>query len=129
MVPTIVPVYAAIFAIMLVGLSLRVANTRREVRVALGDGGKAILQRRIRAQGNFTEYVPTALILFLFIEWQGWPRWLVNALCLVLLAARAIHAYGVSQEPEDVRLRATGMATTAGILVIAALLLLYNAIR
>jgi uncharacterized protein len=128
LVPTIVPVYAAIFAIMLVALSLRVANTRREVRVALGDGGKAILQRRIRAQGNFTEYVPTALILFLFIEWQGWPHWLVNALCLVLLAARALHAYGVSQEPEDIRLRATGMATTAGILIIAALLVLYNAI-
>ena len=30
MVPTIVPVYAAIFALMLVGLSVRVANTRRE---------------------------------------------------------------------------------------------------
>ncbi|MGE0034866.1 MAG: MAPEG family protein [Xanthobacteraceae bacterium] len=129
MVPTIVPVYAAIFALMLVALSLRVANTRREMRVALGDDGKKLLQRRIRAQGNFTEYVPMALILLLFIEWQGWPRWLVHALCLVLLGARALHAYGVSQEPEDIRLRATGMATTAGILVLTALLLLFNAIR
>jgi uncharacterized membrane protein YecN with MAPEG domain len=129
MVPTIVPVYAAIFALMLVGLSLRVANTRRQVQVALGDGGKKFLQRRIRAQGNFTEYVPMALILLLFVEWQGWARWLVHALCGVLLAARALHAYGVSQEPEDIRLRATGMATTAGILVIAAVLLLVHAIR
>ena len=31
MIPTIVPIYAAIFALMLVALSLRVANTRREV--------------------------------------------------------------------------------------------------
>jgi uncharacterized membrane protein YecN with MAPEG domain len=129
MVPTIVPIYAAIFALMLIGLSLRVANTRREVQVALGDGGKRILQRRIRAQGNFTEYVPMALLLFLFIEWQGWSRWLVHALCLVLLAARSLHAYGVSQEPEDIRLRATGMATTAGVLVVASLLLLFNAFR
>jgi uncharacterized protein len=129
MVPIVVPIYAAIFALMLVALSLRVANTRREVRVALGDGGKKLLQRRIRAQGNFIEYVPMALILLLFIEWQGWPRWLVHALCLVLLGARALHAYGVSQEPEDIRLRATGMATTAGILVVTALLLLFNAIR
>jgi len=128
-VPTIVPVYAAIFALMLVGLSLRVANTRREVRVALGDGGAKLLQRRIRAQGNFIEYVPMTLILLLFVEWQGWSRWLVHALCLVLLAARAVHAYGVSQEPEDIRLRATGMATTAGILMICALLLIFNAIR
>jgi len=128
-VPTIVPVYAATFALMLVGLSLRVANTRREVRVALGDGGAKLLQRRIRAQGNFIEYVPMTLILLLFVEWQGWSRWLVHALCLVLLAARALHAYGVSQEPEDIRLRATGMATTAAILVICALLLIFNAIR
>jgi uncharacterized membrane protein YecN with MAPEG domain len=129
MVPTIVPAYTAIFALMLIALSLRVANTRRLVQVALGDGGKRVLQRSIRAQGNFTEYVPMALLLLLFVEWQGSSRWLVHALCLVLLAARSLHAYGVSQEPEDIRLRATGMATTAGVMIVAALLLLFNAIR
>ena len=36
--------------------------------------------RRIRVQGNFTEYVPMALILLLR-SWRcrGWPRWLVHA--------------------------------------------------
>ncbi len=129
MIPTIVPVYAAIFAIMLIALSLRVAKTRGDVRVAIGDGGNIVLQRAIRVQGNFTEYVPMALILFTFVEMQGWPRWLVHGLCLVLLAARALHAYGIAQEPEDIRLRATGMATTAILLVAAAGLLLYSAIR
>ncbi len=128
-IPTIVPIYAAIFAIMLVGLSLRVAKTRGNVRVALGDGGNIVLQRRIRAQGNFIEYVPMALLLFLFVEMQGWPHWLVHALCLILLLARIVHAYGVAQEPEDFRLRATGMATTALVLLAAAGLLLFNAIR
>ena len=47
-----------------------------------------ILRARIRVQGNFAEYVPIALILFLFVEMQGWPRWLVHGLCVVLLAAR-----------------------------------------
>ena len=129
MLPTIVPIYAAIFAIMLVVLSLHVAKTRGDVRVAIGDGGNRTLLRRIRVQGNFTEYVPMALLVFMFVELQGWPRWLVHGLCLVLLAARLLHAYGVAQEPEDIRLRATGMATTAGLLVIAAGLLLYSAIR
>jgi uncharacterized membrane protein YecN with MAPEG domain len=129
MIPTIVPVYAAIFAVMLVVLSLRVASYRSVARVGIGDGGNVILHRRIRVQGNFTEHVPMALILFTFVEWQGWPRWLVHALCLILLAARLVHAYGVSQEPEDVRIRATGMATTATLLVTAAGLLLYNAVR
>jgi uncharacterized membrane protein YecN with MAPEG domain len=129
MLPTIVPTYAAVFAVMLVVLSLRVAKTRGDVRVAIGDGGNRTLLRRIRVQGNFTEYVPMALLLFMFVELQGWPRWLVHGLCLVLLAARLLHAYGVAQEPEDIRLRATGMATTAVLLVAAAGLLLYSAIQ
>lgn len=129
MIPTIVPIYAAIFAVMLVVLSLRVASMRGEVRVAIGDGHNKLLQRRIRVQGNFTEYVPMALMLFTFVEIQGWPRWLVHTLCAVLLAARLVHAYGVGQEPEDIRIRATGMATTALLLVAAAGLLLYSAIR
>ena len=129
MIPTIVPIYAAIFAVMLVVLSIRVASMRGDVRIAIGDGGNIILRRRIRVQGNFIEYVPMALLLFLFVELQGWPRWLVHGLCLLLLAARLLHAYGVAQEPEDIRFRATGMATTALLLVIAAVLLLYGAIR
>ena len=129
MIPTIVPIYAAIFAVMLVVLSIRVASMRGDVRIAIGDGGNIVLQRRIRVQGNFTEYVPMALLLFMFVELQGWPHWLVHGLCLVLLAARLLHAYGIAQEPEDIRFRATGMATTALLLVIAAVLLLYGAIR
>ena len=129
MIPTIVPIYAAIFAVMLVVLSIRVASMRGDVRIAIGDGGNIILQRRIRVQGNFTEYVPMALLLFMFVELQGWPHWLVHGLCLVLLAARLLHAYGIAQEPEDIRFRATGMATTALLFVIAAVLLLYSAVR
>jgi uncharacterized membrane protein YecN with MAPEG domain len=129
MIPTIVPIYAAIFAVMLVGLSVRVARMRGDVRVGIGDGGNIVLRRAVRVQGNFTEYVPMALILFTFVEMQGWPRWLVHGFCLVLLAARAVHAYGVAREPEDVRFRATGMATTAVLLLAAAGLLLYSAIR
>ncbi len=129
MIPTIVPIYASIFAVMLVALSLRVAKTRGDVRVPIGDGGNRILLRRIRVQGNFTEYVPMALVLFTFVEMQGWPRWSVHGLCLVLLAARLLHAYGIAQEPEDIRLRATGMSTTAVLLIAAAGLLPYSAIR
>jgi uncharacterized membrane protein YecN with MAPEG domain len=129
MIPTIVPIYAAIFAVMLVVLSIRVASMRGDVRIAIGDGGNIVLQRRIRVQGNFTEYVPMALLLFMFVELQGWPHWLVHGLCLVLLAARLLHAYGIAQEPEDIRFRATGMATTALLFVVAAVLLLYTAVR
>jgi uncharacterized protein len=126
--PTIVPIYAAIFAIMFVALSVRVANTRRVIRIGLGTGGNVILERRIRVQGNFAEYVPFALILFTFIELQGWSRWLLHVLCLVLLAARMAHAYGVAQEPEDIRIRAIAMIVTFSVLLAAAILLLVDGV-
>jgi uncharacterized membrane protein YecN with MAPEG domain len=129
MIPTIVPAYTAIFAIMLVVLSLRVANMRREAKTSIGDGNNAILRRRIRVQGNFTEYVPISLLLFLFVELQSWPRWLVHMFCLVLLAARLLHAYGVAQEPEYIPYRATAMATTATLLIVASGLLLFGTTR
>ena len=128
MVPAIVPAYAAVFALIFVALSFRVANSRRVMRIGLGHGGNVILERRVRVQGNFAEYVPLALILFTFLEWQGWSRWLVHTLCLVLLFARLVHAYGVAREPEDIRIRASAMITTFMVLTVAALLLLFDAI-
>ena len=61
---------------------MRVANTRRVMQVGLGTGNNVTLERRIRVQGNFAEYVPFALILLTFVEMQGSARWLVHALCL-----------------------------------------------
>ena len=129
MVPTIVPIYAAIFVLIFVALSLRVANSRRVLRIGLGSGGNVTLERRIRVQGNFAEYVPMALILFTFIEMQGSARWLVHLLCLVMLVARLIHAYGVAQEPEDIRIRASAMVTTFTLLIVGAVTLLIGALK
>jgi uncharacterized protein len=124
----IVPVYAAIFALIFVGLSLRVANTRRTMQVALGSGGKVLLERLIRVQGNFAEYVPFALIILAFVEMQGAAKWMVHALCLALLGARLAHAYGVSQEPETIPIRASAMVVTFSVFIIAAAVLLIHAI-
>ncbi len=128
MLPSVVPVYAAIFALVFVGLSMRVANTRRVMQVGLGTGGNVTLERRMRVQGNFAEYVPFALILLTFIEMQGSARWLVHALCLTLLAARLAHAYGVAQEPETIPIRASAMVVTFGVFIVAAAILLIHAI-
>jgi len=128
MLPTVVPVYAAIFALVFVVLSMRVANTRRIMQIGLGSGGNVVLERRIRVQGNFAEYVPLALILFTFIEMQGWSRWVIHALCLALLAARLTHAYGVAQEPETIPIRASAMMVTFLIFIVAAAILLLDAI-
>lgn len=122
--PLIVPAYAAALGLLFAVLSFRVANARRTMRIGLGSGGNRQLERYIRVQGNFAEYVPLALILLTFVEMQAWPEWLVHALCALLLVARIVHALGVTREPEDIRFRATGMVTTLAILVAASVLLL-----
>ncbi|WP_051219381.1 MAPEG family protein [Oceanobacter kriegii] len=83
---------AAILALVLVYLSLRVVKLRKRHLVAIGDGGHVDLQRAIRAQGNFTEYVPMALLLLYGLEQMQVADWLVGSLCLMLVVGRLVHA-------------------------------------
>ena len=94
----IVPLYASLLALLFVLLSVRVIATRRRQKIALGDGDNPALRRAMRVQANFAEYVPLALILITFVELQAAPGVLVHLLGALLLAARLIHAYGVSGE-------------------------------
>ena len=126
--PLIVPAYAAVLGLMFAVLSFRVANARRTMRIGLGSGGDKQLERYIRVQGNFAEYVPMALLLLTFVELQVWPTWLVHVLCALLLVARVVHAFGVVREPEDFRFRAIGMITTLAVLVVTSVLLLAGGI-
>jgi uncharacterized protein len=129
MVPAIVPVYAAVLAFVYIVLSARVIQARRSAKVAIGTRGDVHLERKMRVHANFAEYVPFALLLATFIEMQGTRAWLIHLLCLALVAGRVIHAYGVSQEHENFRLRMAGMATTLTVLAVMAMWLLKGAIE
>ena len=61
-------------AFFLLALSLWVVLGRAKLRVSHGDGGHDVLNRRIRAQGNFTEYVPMILLLAALLEGSGTGR-------------------------------------------------------
>ncbi|MFA6266341.1 MAG: MAPEG family protein [Pseudolabrys sp.] len=126
--PLIVPAYAAVLGLIFAALSFRVANNRRVMRVGLGNGGDRRLERHIRAQGNFAEYVPMTLIVLTFLELQEWQGWLIHLFCATLLVARVVHALGVSHEPEDIRFRASGMIATLAVLIVASVLLLVGGI-
>jgi uncharacterized protein len=118
----ITSIYAALLTLLFVVLSVRVIGFRRVARVALGDGGNPQLMRRMRAHGNFAEYVPLALLLMAFAETQASPKWTIHALGLLLIVGRAIHAYGVGRDPEARYCRVSGMAMTFTMLVAAAIL-------
>ncbi len=117
--PVITPLYAAVAALMLISLSVRVIGMRRRRRVSIGDGEDEILARRIRAQGNFIEYVPMALVLLLLLELGGASAWLLHGLGIALLAGRLVHAWSLAAHNGTGRI--IGMGLTFGVLVVAAI--------
>ncbi len=117
----ITSIYAALLGVVFVALSIRVAGTRREAQIAIGDGGDKVLERRIRAHANFAEYVPIALILIALAESNGAPALLLHGLGVGLVAGRVVHALNISSPAERIPLRVVGMATTFTVILVAAL--------
>ncbi|MBK05940.1 MAG: glutathione metabolism protein [Deltaproteobacteria bacterium] len=113
----ITPLYAALLSLVFVVLSFRVILLRQKLEVGIGDGGDKRLLRATRVHGNFAEYVPLALLLLFLLECQTKTTLWVHIGGSVLLAGRLLHAYGVSQVKEDLRLRVTGMAMNFCVIV------------
>jgi len=63
---TIVPIYAALLALLFVLLSVRTIRTRRRQGVALGHGDDPAMLRVMRVHANFAEYVPPRAAAHLF---------------------------------------------------------------
>ena len=110
--PEITSTYAALLGVLFLILSVRVITRRRGRRVAFGTGGDGDLERRVRIQANFAEYVPLALLLIFFAELRGADAAVVHALCLMLVAGRVAHAVGLSSPRSDGFGRIAGMTGT-----------------
>jgi uncharacterized membrane protein YecN with MAPEG domain len=111
---------ACILAALFINLSFAVIRLRRHHKVGLGSGGVDDLERAIRAQANFTEYVPIALILLACLEFNGAPLWLNAILGIALVAGRVIHAKGINQPPPHFSNRVIGMRLTITALIMLA---------
>lgn len=128
-IPTILPIYAAIFAIFFVFLSIRTSRQRRKLKIGLGDSGNTDMQRAVRVHANFAEYVLLCLLMLYLVEQSGVYAWFMHALCVGLLLGRLSHAYGVSQQREDFAFRVTGMMLTFTVLIACAVHLLRVAVK
>jgi uncharacterized protein len=97
---TVTMVTAGILALLLLFLAGYVIAGRVRFRIDLGDGGNVALRQRVRAQANFAEYVPMALILMALMETASvGPRWLIVAMGATLVLARLWHAQGLLSTP------------------------------
>lgn len=116
----ITALYASLLAPLFLMLTGRVIRARRAVRVAVGDGGDAVLARRMRVHANFAEYVPLALLLLALAESLGTHAWLLHGLGIALLAGRISHAFGMSQPDENFTFRVAGVMATFWMIGLAA---------
>lgn len=121
----ITSLFIAIFAIALIALSIPVSLRRVKVGVPVGEGTDEPLRRRIRAQGNFIEYVPLALIALGLVEAHEAPTWMVLSIGIVLALGRLLHVIGMLCNVAA--LRGFGMILTYLSLALAAVRLLASA--
>jgi hypothetical protein len=108
---------------------MRVITWRRKARVSLGDGGNPALQRAIRGHANFAEYVPLALLLLLILELSRFSIYVIHAIGLTLLVARLLHGYALSFTAEYKFGRYWGAVLTFVVIIVEAVLCLYQAYR
>ena len=103
---------AAVLTGIFIKLSFAVIGLRRKNKVGLGSGGHEDLERAIRAQANFAEYVPFGIILIACLELNGAPWWLIALPGTTLIIGRLIHAIGINVPPPDFSQRILGMQFT-----------------
>jgi uncharacterized protein len=109
---------AAALAGLITGwLGWRCGKIRVTEKILHGDGGNGLLHRRMRAQSNFTEYTPIALVLILALDLAQQDGWLLGLTALAFMLGRVLHAIGMDAETAA-RPRMVGMMLTFPLLLL-----------
>lgn len=109
--------YAGLLGVLHVILAENVLKTY--VRRTLGRIDDETVQKAQRVHGNFTEYVPHALILIALLEINGAPAPAIHALGGLLLLARLLHVWGMYMKRVINPARTTGVQMTAFVILAA----------
>ena len=118
---SVTPIYAGLIALLFLVLSFRVVGARRSTKTSVGDGGNEVMLKRMRVQANCAEYAPIGLILLALAELQGMPMVWLHLFGAMLLAGRALHAWGFGATPQIIPARRWGMYLTVGMIASLAL--------
>jgi uncharacterized membrane protein YecN with MAPEG domain len=122
--PVITAFYGGLLGVLAIVLAILVINQRRISHIGIGDGGNKNLALAGRAFGNFTEYAPLALVLFVLLELCGGPRLAVHLCAGSFVVARVAHAYGISRSSGESPGRAVGVTVTFLSMLVAAIWLI-----
>lgn len=120
--------WAGLNVFLMLTLSLLVVRQRQKHKVALGDEGIVELARAIRAFGNASEYVPTALIAIAVLAIVEAPPLAIHVAGFLLFGGRVAHAVGLSNSGGTSIPRAVGMVATWLAYIFVGVALLFYAI-
>jgi uncharacterized membrane protein YecN with MAPEG domain len=124
----VTPLYAGLLALWFLVLSVRVVRIRQR-GIAFGDNGDVNHARVIRAQANFAEYVPLALLMMGFLEASRFSIYVLHAFGIALLVARLCHGAALSFGWQPRFGRVTGAGLTLIVMLIEAVLCMYQGLR
>jgi len=116
--------YAALQALLAIGLVVPVGQLRTKYDVSIHAGGHPDLDVAIRRHANWAEHVPFALLLIALLELNGGGAGLLHGLGITLLAARVLHPFGLKADTMRVPLRGIGAFATMLVTLVAAIALL-----
>ena len=106
----------ALAALIAVWLGFRCGVVRRREDIMHGHGGNPLLERRMRAQANFTEYTPFVLLLVLVLDLLDRDGWALGLTALAYLLGRVAHGIGMDA-PGNSHFRFAGMLLTWPVLI------------
>jgi len=115
--PAVSALYAALMAMILIVLGLRVVALWRRHRVGIGDGGDRALQQAIRVHANAVEWGLPVLLLLLVADLNRANPVLLHVAGVALIVGRLMHAAGLSSSPGASAGRVGGMVLTIAALV------------
>ncbi|MCP5173379.1 MAG: MAPEG family protein [Pseudomonadales bacterium] len=118
--------YAGVLGILGVALAFHAGTGRLKQRISLGTADDVGLLIRVRRHGNFTEYVPLALVLLAVLELNGTSATILHLLGSTLLMGRVIHPVGLSMENMNHPLRFLGTLLTMLVLIISAVIAIWQ---
>ena len=100
--------------------------TQKSVITKNADDG--ILQRKVRAFGNFTEYVPLGLLFIIVLELTRSLSWILWILGSALTVGRVFHAWGLITNYGPSYGRAVGFFLTWFVYIVGACTCMYYGI-
>ena len=118
--PAITALYAALVALLLVVLALRISRFRIRLGVGIGDGGDSALSRAIRVHANAVEWALPVLLLMLVAELNRATPLLLHACGVALVMGRVLHGIGLGRRSGPSPGRFAGIMITWIVLLVLA---------